>query len=319
MVKKGLIAIIISLVLCTLTACQSSSVTAQGFAMDTTLSVTLYGQSEPAQKVIKEIESLEGVISWSKPDSALAKLNETGKTDNLYICEIAGKVAPIADYTQNRYNLLMRPLCRLWDINGDRSVPPTEQEVKAALNSSKGEIILNDSSLSITGSKMDLGSVGKGYACDRGAALLAAYDTCGIITVGGSIALCGTKPSGDKWKVSVASPEDINKSVGTLSLEGGNFISTSGDSQRYFEYEGNRYHHIIDGKTGYPSKSDLKAVTVVCNSGLLSDALSTACFIVGYEKSLPLLEQYNAQAVFIKTDGKIVTTSGLEGVFKATK
>ncbi len=317
--KKGFLAIITILVLCTLTACQSSSVTAQGYGMDTTLSVTLYGQKDLAQKVIDEINRVEKVISWSQPSSALAKLNQRGKTDDMCINEIAGKVAPIADYTQNRYNLLMRPLCELWDINGGRTCPPTEQEINAALNSCKGDIILNDSSLTITGSKMDLGSVGKGYACDRGASLLAAYDTPGIITVGGSVALCGTKPSGEKWKVSVASPDDINKSVGTLSLDGGKFISTSGDSQRYFEYEGIRYHHIIDGKTGYPSQSDLKSVTVICDSGLLSDALSTACFIVGYQQALPLLEQYDAQAVFIKNDGKIVTTSGLEGVFKATK
>ena len=76
-------------------------------------------------------------------------------------------------------------------------------------------------------------------------------------------------------------------------------------NERYFEKDGKRYHHILDATTGYPAETDIISVTVVCDSGILSDALSTACFILGEEESRPLLEKYNASAIFVDKDMKI--------------
>ena len=94
------------------------------------------------------------------------------------------------------------------------------------------------------------------------------------------------------------------------------FISTSGDYEKYFEQDGKRYHHIIDPSTGYPSEGDLTSVTVISDSGLESDALSTACFVLGYKKSLGLLNQYNAEAVFIFKDKTVAVTDGIKKSFE---
>ena len=90
------------------------------------------------------------------------------------------------------------------------------------------------------------------------------------------------------------------------------FVSTSGDYERYFEKDGRRYHHILDATTGYPAETDIISVTVVCDSGIVSDALSTACFILGEENSLDLLSEYNASAVFVDKDMNISTVGEID-------
>ncbi len=89
-------------------------------------------------------------------------------------------------------------------------------------------------------------------------------------------------------------------------------ISTSGNYEKYFEENGVRYHHIFDPKTGYPSDSGLVSVTVFSDSGLLSDALSTVAFVLGYEKSLPILKEYSAEAVFVFPDKTVKVTDGIK-------
>ena len=82
--------------------------------------------------------------------------------------------------------------------------------------------------------------------------------------------------------------------------------------------DGVRYHHILDPKTGYPADSGLISVTIVCEKGWLSDGLSTACFVLGYEDSLPLLATYQAEAVFVTEDKEVIVTDGLKDMFTLT-
>ena len=93
----------------------------------------------------------------------------------------------------------------------------------------------------------------------------------------------------------------------------------SNDHEETFRIEdGVRYHHILDTKTGYPAESGLISVTIVCEKGWLSDGLSTACFVLGYEDSLPLLETYQAEAVFVTEDKEVIVTDGLKDMFTLT-
>jgi thiamine biosynthesis lipoprotein len=93
-------------------------------------------------------------------------------------------------------------------------------------------------------------------------------------------------------------------------------VSTSGDYEKYVDYEGKRYHHILDSATGYPAQSGLSSVTVMCKSGIDSDGLSTACFVLGEEKSRSLLEKYDAGAVFIDTDGNVTMTENMKEFYR---
>ena len=163
---------------------------------------------------------------------------------------------------------------------------------------------------------LDLGAVGKGIACDVVQDYLKKQKEVSgaVIAVGGSILLYGSKADGSDWNVAVQNPRGQDgEAMGVLSLSGTTNVSTSGDYEKYFMQDGKRYHHILDPSTGYPAKSGLISVTVVSESGLLSDGLSTACFVLGKEKGEKLLESYGAEGIFIDQNKKVTVTKGLQG------
>ena len=136
-----------------------------------------------------------------------------------------------------------------------------------------------------------------------------------MISVGGSILTYGNKPEGGTWQIAVTDPLEPSQSAGVLTLAGGYCVSTSGDYERYVEVDGVRYHHILDPRTGSPARSDVAGVTIVTKDGFLSDALSTACFVLGSEEGQKLLEKYDAEALFIDHAGTITMTEGMQQYF----
>lgn len=165
---------------------------------------------------------------------------------------------------------------------------------------------------------LDLGAVGKGIACDVVQDYLKKQKEVSgaVIAVGGSILLYGSKADGSDWNVAVQNPRGQDgEAMGVLSLSGTTNVSTSGDYEKYFMQDGKRYHHILDPSTGYPADSGLISVTIVSDSGLLSDGLSTACFVLGKEKGEKLLETYGAEGVFIDQNKKVTVTKGLKDKF----
>ena len=165
---------------------------------------------------------------------------------------------------------------------------------------------------------LDLGAVGKGIACDVVQDYLKKQKEVSgaVIAVGGSILLYGSKADGSDWNVAVQNPRGQDgEAMGVLSLSGTTNVSTSGDYEKYFMQDGKRYHHILDPSTGYPADSGLISVTIVSDSGLLSDGLSTACFVLGKEKGEKLLETCGAEGVFIDQNKKVTVTKGLKDKF----
>ncbi len=306
----------VAVVLC---GCSAEPKTKYSFAMDTNLTLTFYGD-DVSGEIITAISDLENEISWNVDGSAVDKLNKGETVESDSVAEIINSVTPLCNLTNGEYSLFMRPLCALWDVTSEDAEVPDSESIKNALALCKGEAYVDGDSVRLSDSaQLDFGSVGKGLACDRAYQIMKSNDACGVVSVGGSVVACGDKPDGSKWRISVASADDVNTSVGTLSVDSGVFVSTSGSGERYFEENGVRYHHIISAITGYPCRSGLKSVTVVCESGLMSDALSTACFTVGYDLSLELLKAYQAEAVFIFDNGDVVATDGLKDIFKAVE
>ena len=167
---------------------------------------------------------------------------------------------------------------------------------------------------------LDLGAVGKGIACDQIREYLendkADAVTGAVVSVGGSILVWGDKPDGSDWTVAIQDPRGADgEYMGVLSLDQNTVVSTSGDYEKYFEEDGVRYHHILDPHTGYPADSGLISVTVVCQDGLLSDGLSTACFVLGAGKGKELLDRYGAEGIFIDENKKITVTDGIRDRF----
>lgn len=198
---------------------------------------------------------------------------------------------------------------------------PTPEEIEAALQNTGYERleIAGDGIRLPVGMSLDLGAVGKGIACDRIRQYLEEKEVSGaVISVGGSILTFGQKPDGTNWQVGIVNPLQTEQTIGILSLSGQWCVSTSGDYERFVEVDDFRYHHILDPATGYPADSGVRSVTILCKSGILSDALSTACFVLGTEKGMELAESYGAEALFVDAQGKIYMTEGMKQYFRET-
>ena len=217
----------------------------------------------------------------------------------------------------------------LWDIDSwsgegkDAAFTlPTDTELQGALSSCGGDKLRKQEQMLYLpeGMQIDLGAVGKGIALDRILAYLEGNEniTGAIISVGGSVLTYGQKPEGSCWRVGVTDPADTAANIGTLKLEGQWCVSTSGDYERYVEVDGVRYHHIIDPATGYPADGGVAGVTILSRDGFLSDALSTACFILGAERGIPLAEHYGAEALFVGRDSSIIMTDGMREYFESS-
>ena len=281
-----------------------------------------YDAEKTAAEIFNCFNSLEyNRLSWRAADSDIAKINAAGTagyTAGENTAEWLNKTLDVCAGSAGALDITVGRLSALWDIGGANQKLPPQSEIDALLGPvgwEKVKIQVGSVSLG-DGQSLDMGAVGKGIACDEAFKILEKSKiTSAVISVGGSILLYGQK---DEIRVGIRDPKGgANDYMGVLNLKNC-CVSTSGDYEKVFTVNGKKYHHILNPKTGYPADSGLTSVTVVCESGLTSDALSTACFVLGYEKSLPLLEKYNAEAVFITQSNTVMATGGLAGKFEIT-
>ena len=262
--------------------------------------------------------------------------------------ELLSRIWQVSEDSGGAMDVTLGRLCRLWNLDelavltengsigttmadgeqgqgevaGDGAeklnLPTAEQILAALADCGYGKVQLADGTITLpAGMQLDLGAVGKGIACDRISAYLHGQPqiTGAVVAVGGSVVTYGQKPDGSPWKVAIMHPREEGSYLGVLSLEGEHYISTSGDYERYVMADGVRYHHILDPATGYPAHSGLCSVTIVCDSGLLADALSTACFVLGPEQGLALAQVYGAEALLVEEDGSLHMTKGMEEMY----
>lgn len=300
------------------------------FAMNTVVSETLYTNGENLNSSIGELlrKTEDELLSWTEEDSQIFQVNHAdGKTVEVSD-ELAGylkKIRQLAEDSEGAFDPTLGKVIRLWDIGGTNPGIPEDGQLELLLKETGYEKMeLNGNKVTLKdGATIDLGAAGKGIGCDLAMELLKQdKEVAGmILSLGGSSVMTyGEKPDQSPWRVAVKDPRDPEGDyLGAITLEGEEFLSTSGDYERYFMEEGKRYHHIFDPKTGYPVWNGLTSVTVVCDSGLFADGLSTACFVLGKEKALPLLEKYGADAAFVDEDHKVYLTEGMKKRFELMK
>lgn len=297
------------------------------FAMDTVVSETLYTTGDDINSkltsVLTDVET--NLLSWTNEDSQIYKVNASDGKDTEISGELSGyleRILKIARDSDGAFDPTIGKLIRLWDIGGEDQRIPGEDEIRNVLKDSGYEkVSLAGNNISMDeGCSLDLGAAGKGIGCDAVLEYLETQKdvTAALINLGGSSVMTyGNKPDGSSWNVAVTDPraENDDEYLGVVAINGTEFLSTSGDYEKYFIEDGVRYHHIMDPSTGYPAKSGVAGVTVVCDTGLEADALSTACFVLGVEKGSELLKKYSADGLFVDEDHHVYLTDGMKERF----
>lgn len=302
-----------------------------GKAMGTAIKKTIYSdntaENEEVNKMINTyLSDLEKQLSVRVEDSEVAKCNRNYAVDGVY--ELSDDIVTylkdemqIGKETDGALSPCIRPISDLWGIEDGKTEIPDDrliQETLKSTNMDDMEVAENGVIFHAENMAIDFGAVGKGIACDGIAERLAGADIQGaVISVGGSILVYGDKGDGRDWHIGIQNPRAEEGEVfGIVDIEGNKMISTSGDYEKYFEADGKRYHHIFDPATGYPADSGLISVTIISDSGFLSDAMSTACFVMGLEDGMAYAEEKGVEAIFVTDDKKVYITKGLKKNFR---
>ena len=299
-----------------------------GFYFDTLCAVTIYGKasSPDFDAVFSRTAEIEKQLNAHNKESALSMLNRRAGegpvevTDDLFYVIKHG--IAYSQLTDGGFDITIGPVQRLWGIGGDSPAVPEPSALSAALDSVDfRKVVLFDRDnrvlLENTGMMIDLGGIAKGYAADEAAAVL---DDRGyrhaLINFGGNVVAIGNRPDGTPWRIGIQHPE-LTRGDTLCVIEVVNAtVVTSGKYERFFEAGGVRYHHILDTDTGYPVENGLASVTIITDSSMKADALSTAVFVLGLEAGLDLIYGFEGVEAIIVTEEKTVyLTDGIRDDF----
>ena len=326
MAKRILAAALTAALALSLAACGGASQQEAGetrtvYTMDTVMNLTVYGENASAALDAAEetLRALDAKLDRHDVASAVSALNRSGMAEDAELAALTSLSLTVGALSEGAFDPTIAPVMDAWDFTGDTPRVPSDAELAALLaRGGLQNIAVDGNTITLSdGAQLDLGGIAKGYAGDAVRTVFAKFDVTGaVIDLGGDVGLLGTKPDGSDWRVAVKDPADPSKFLGVLTAAD-TFVVTSGIYERGFEENGVRYHHILDPKTGKPARSGLVSVTVVCGNGAWADALSTACFVLGEERSLALRDTLAAEKnlsielIFVTDEGRVRYTAGL--------
>lgn len=278
------------------------------FSMNTYVSakVTGYESDLCTSEIQKIVENLDTeVLSRTSVDSLVSALNKNGGGEiNLQTAAYFSLLLDVCEKSGGAFDFTLGAVSDLWSFGSNPKIPDDAALAEALSHSGYEKISLSGSTLSMQDKSavLDFGASGKGIALDSIKAYLETRDIkSAVVSVGGSSLLFGDK----EFTVGIRNPEGNAGSYIAKLHMGEGCVSSSGSYEQFFEENGRRYHHILNPETGYPVDNGLVGVTIVSESGLLSDALSTACFVLGIEKGSALAAEYGCTAIFVTQDKKI--------------
>ena len=294
------------------------------FALGTINSIRVFCEEDEAivWKAVERVKEIEKRMSAFLPSSDLSLIREKAgggfqpiHDDTFRLLE---KAVKFGRQTQGAFDITINPLVQLWGINKKGDFVPSEAEIQESLALVDYRSVHLDHqstscSLAKKGQSIDLGGIAKGFAADEVRKILIENGVqSALIDLGGNIATVGNHPDGGSWKIGIQNPLAPRGEYAACLSVSDRTIVTSGSNERFFMKDGIRYHHIIDPRTGKPAQSSVLSVTAIGNNSVYADALTTAFFILGPEKSFPLIRQFHVEAVFIMKDLSVVVSRGLK-------
>ncbi|MDE6202263.1 MAG: FAD:protein FMN transferase, partial [Lachnospiraceae bacterium] len=271
-----------------------------GFYFDTVITVTVYdhGSEELLDQCMELASYYENLLSPYIEGSDIWNVNHnngsfvTVDEETLSLLKTALSYAELSD---GLVDPSIGTLSQLWNFGSDNQkiVPEKKQIDEALAYVDYGALEIRNGQVMITkpGVQIDLGFIAKGFIGDRMKEFLSSKGVASaLINLGGNVVILGSKPDGSPFRIGIQEPFAPSGICAlTLDLSDISAVS-SGNYERYFEKDGILYHHILSTETGYPAQSSLTQVTILSPSSVDGDALSTLCYILGYEKAVQLLK-----------------------------
>lgn len=271
-------------------------------------------------EAVSEIIRIEKLISAWDPDSETTLINKNAGIKpvkvSLELFKLIERAKQISEITDGAFDISYSSMDDIWKFDGSMQYMPTKEEVKKSIGKvGYNKIILNARDQSVflnqKGMRISFGAIGKGYAADKAKELLVSKQViAGVINASGDLTTWGTKASGEKWLIGIANPLSKDKIFSWLPIVESS-VATSGNYEKFVVFNGKKYSHIIDPRTGYPSRG-VNSVTIFAKSAELCDALATAVFIMGKDAGLSLINQLGGtEVILVDEDNKIHKSSGI--------
>ena len=300
------------------------------FTMDTPVTIQINSSYSGADHVLAECERilnrLDGLLSRTREGSDVWRINHNLVTEGLDADTVAllRTAIYVSEQTDGAFDVTVAPLIELWETCRDAGRLPEESELERARG------LVDYRALTLEGDtltksdadvRIDLGGIAKGYAADVVADYLRSCGVeYGLVNFDSCIAAVGEKPDGSPFRIAIRDPSDTSGVVGYVTLDGG-VLSVTGDYERYYEIDGQRYHHVLSPRTGRPAETVWHSVAVVCGSGAVADAMSTALFVAGdYERYYAALRGTDLAFEGVFTgDGGTSASAGIAADFEPAK
>ncbi len=224
------------------------------------------------------------------------------------------------EVTGGEMNIMMGAVLRIWhDCREAGNRIPTDEELAEANKHTDISLLEIDKEnktvrISDPEASLDVGALGKGYATEKAAKVLEEQGAESyVLNIGGNIRIIGTKPDGSGWDTGIKNPANPSTYAMYLTISDISCV-TSGNYERYYVVNGERYHHIIDKDTLMPASYFGSVCILTADSGL-ADALSTALFSMSYEDGLALVNKIGGvEVIWITNDGEIYKTDGISKI-----
>lgn len=307
--------LIFCLLLCSaiLSGCQTKEpIQATGIYFDTVVTIQLYDTKDQTllTECMKMCKDFESRFDRADPSSEISKIN-TAKGNPVTVsddtADLLREGLAYCELSDGAFDITIAPLNDLWDFKNNTGSLPSQESITAALSHvNYRNVILDGNTVTLKdpAAALDLGGIAKGYIADCLKEYLVSQNIRhAVINLGGNVLVIGNNIDNKPFHIGIAKPFDDKNVPITSVYVTDQAVTSSGNYQRYFEVDGKIYHHILNPKTGYPYENSLYGVTILSDTSTKGDGLSTACFALGLEKGMQLIQSLdNVDAIFITDD-----------------
>ena len=323
-----LVAVMLIVLAVIITGCatrqQSEQLSETRLLLDTYCTITIHGTVSTGllDEAFLLCEELEALFSITIEGSDVWRINNSGglpvKVDHRTI-EVINAGLVFGEWSDGMFDITIGQLSRLWDFSAEPYVPSGSELERARETVDFRQVSIAGDTVTLENPNawIDLGAIAKGYIAYEIAKLLASRDVAGaLIDLGGDIVAVGSRQDGSPWRIALQKPfGDPGEWLGVIELSWASVLG-SGTYERQFEKDGVRYHHILDPNTGMPVVTDIVSATVITETAVLGEGLSSIAVLVGRSKIEELFSRASGfiGAVIVLDCGELLTFGDVEFV-----